>query len=155
MKSLSRNVAIVALAFGVSALAMTPAIASAADNSTYPAIVPNNHAGPNGASKEHDIWLSTHPETAPAQNAAPEVSHEVVPNNDAGPNGASKEHDMWLTKHPDAAYNPNTAPQADVEVVPNNHAGPNGADKEHDMWVAKQAAKTQTNSDSTATAGNK
>ncbi|OKH88891.1 hypothetical protein [Thalassospira sp. TSL5-1] len=153
MKSLSRNIAIVALAFGVSGLAMAPAIASAAENVTYPEIVPNNHAGPNGGAKEHDIWLASHPETASNQNAAPQVSHEVLPNNHVGPNGASKEHDVWLASHPDAPYNPNTAQQVNDQIVPNNHAGPNGADKEHDIWLAKQAA-AQSNVDGSAVTGN-
>ncbi|OKH88892.1 hypothetical protein [Thalassospira sp. TSL5-1] len=154
MKTLSRNIAIVALAFGVSGLAMTPAIASAAENSTYSAIVPNNHAGPHGARKEHDIWLSQNPETASNQNAAPQVSHEIVPNNTAGAHGGRKEHDIWLASHPETPYNPNTAAQVSNEVVPNNHAGPNGARKEHDIWLAKQAASAQSNSNSQTNTGN-
>ncbi|RCK52325.1 hypothetical protein TH25_07415 [Thalassospira profundimaris] len=145
MKTLSRNIAIVALAFGVSALAMTPAIASAAENSTYAAIVPNNHAGPHGARKEHDIWLAQNPETASNQNAAPQVSHEIVPNNTAGAHGARKEHDIWLASHPETPYNPNTVQQANDQIVPNNTAGAHGARKEHDIWLAKQAASAQSN----------
>ena len=148
MKTLSRNIAIVALAFGVSGLAMTPAIASAAENVTYPIMVPNNHAGPNGGAKEHDQWLATHPETASDQNAAPQISNEIVPNNTAGAHGARKEHDIWLASHPETPYNPNTAQQVSNEIVPNNHAGAHGARKEHDIWLAKQAASAQSNSDS-------
>lgn len=94
MKNLSRNIAIVALAFGVSGLAMSPAIANAAENGMYPAITPNNTAGAHGARKAHDMWLATHPETSGDQNAAPQVSHEVLPNNDAGPHGARKAYDI-------------------------------------------------------------
>ncbi|OKH88889.1 hypothetical protein [Thalassospira sp. TSL5-1] len=109
MKNLPRNIAIVALAFGVSGLAMSPAIANAAENGTYSAIVPNNHAGPNGASKEHDIWLATHPEDATQGNAQQFDSQAIVPNNVTGSHNGRKEHDIWLAKQAKLSQpNPNS-----------------------------------------------
>ncbi|AUG51857.1 YfdX family protein [Thalassospira marina] len=98
MKNLSRNIAIVTLAFGVSALAMAPNIASAAENGTYPAIVPNNTSGPHGARKEYDIWLAQHPESPTNQATVSEYNDSFVPNNASGPHRARKEHDIWLAQ---------------------------------------------------------
>ena len=110
MKTLSRNIAIIALAFGASGLAMMPAIASAAENGTYQAITPDNTSGAHGARKAHDIWLATHPESASGQNASPQVNHEVLPNNHAGPNGARKAYDVRQVKEAEHAQpNPNSS----------------------------------------------
>ncbi|OKH88888.1 hypothetical protein [Thalassospira sp. TSL5-1] len=73
MKNLSRNIAIVTLAFGVSALAMTPAIASAAENGTYSAITPNNTAGAHGARKAYDIWQAKQAQMAQPSPNSPAI----------------------------------------------------------------------------------
>ncbi len=109
MKTLSRNIAIVALAFGVSGLAMAPAIANAAENVTYPTVVPNNHAGPDGAIKEHTIWMANHPKAATEKNAQKFDSQAVVPNNVTGSHSGRKEHDIWLAKQAKLSQtNPNS-----------------------------------------------
>ncbi|RCK52321.1 hypothetical protein TH25_07390 [Thalassospira profundimaris] len=71
MKNLSRNIAIVTLAFGVSALAMTPAIASAAENGTYKTVVPNNTAGAHGGRKAYDIWQAKQTQMAQPNSDSP------------------------------------------------------------------------------------
>ena len=71
MKTLSRNIAIVTVAFGVSALAMTPIIASASENGTYSSNVPNNSAGAHGARKTGDIRLAQQAKTAQPKPKSP------------------------------------------------------------------------------------